>query len=383
MPRWKRESPGGWRALRGLDEEGLTGRRRYMASRYSRPKRRATKKKKATARKKVEGRKPLSRKRATISRRAKSTTVRTSGKKKTEAKRHTPKRGKKRQVAKRPVAKRPKKPAKASKPKKKVRANPSKKTVVKRPLTRKRLPKKAAVTATAKVRGLAQAKARQAALDRLAKTKDKLRRKKKRKPAGGKKRLQKERKRIEKQALAQKLRSDKLPRKTPSETRQSAKQLFDRLRKRFRELLDHAARTKQLPDVEYGARPIDSRQNEGELVTVRINQYVRTDTVESILYKIRKASSRMSDAFSMWMTTLIVSAMGERLVGSGIHVLKAKDADASMFQTQGYEPTGVRTTRHSMLIATEEVLLDLASEQRTVIYCHAAKIANFSRKIEE
>ena len=168
--------------------------------------------------------------------------------------------------------------------------------------------------------------------------------------------------------------------KTKAEKRNLADDLHERRKPKFKGMLEHAKRTNQLPEVDYRKRRIDSLQNHGEVRVLRIERLVNEASVEPILDKVRWAVEGMSHAFGIWQTVLVFAAMGERLVGYGQRTLTMNDPDAAAFQTQGIEPTGVFNTPTKMLAKVEEILVDLASEERTVIWCQHIKVMNFSRK---
>ncbi len=170
-----------------------------------------------------------------------------------------------------------------------------------------------------------------------------------------------------------------LPHATPRQKRKSREELFDHLRSRFDELREIARKRGQLPDVDYRERHIDSEKNTGEIRIIRIEQELTPETVEPIMYKVRKAASKLPGIHPIWMGITVFTGMGERLIGYGNRVLDANDRDAAQFQTQGIESTGVRSTPTGMLMAIEDILEDYASEAFTVVFCEHIKVMNFSR----
>jgi hypothetical protein len=172
---------------------------------------------------------------------------------------------------------------------------------------------------------------------------------------------------------------EKLPRKTPREKKKSREELYEHFRARFHELRDIAARKRQLPEVDYRERHIDSDKNTGEIRILRIEQEVTESSVESIMYRVRRAAATLPGNLPIWMGVCVFTGMGERLIGYGNRVLNAADPDAAQFQTQGIESTGVLSSVEGMLIGIEDLLTEYAAEEFTVVFCEHIKLMNFAR----
>ncbi len=157
------------------------------------------------------------------------------------------------------------------------------------------------------------------------------------------------------------------------------------MRKRFRSILDKAYATNQLPTpTKRLPRKVDSRENVGEQVRVRIHRILSPDSVEDVLYRVDQAARRLSGAFAIWYASASFATFGERLVGSGIKLLRLDpdDEDASLapnFHTS-FDNTGVWPTRQGMMEALRTMLEDYAGSLRTTIYLLHVKIMNFSRR---
>lgn len=186
-------------------------------------------------------------------------------------------------------------------------------------------------------------------------------------------------KEISKRRIQRKLVDEKLPRKTPREKKKSREELFEHFRARFYELHDIAERKNQLPDVDYRERRIHSEKNTGDIRIIRIEMEVTERSVETIMYKVNQTAARMPGNLPIWLGVLVFTGMGERLIGYGNRVLDAADPDASQFQTQGIESTGIRPTARGMVMGIENLLNEYAAEEYTVVYCEHIKLMNFAR----
>lgn len=368
-----------------------------VRSAYGRTKARATKKKRARAKKSPAEKKPrkkpaekaLTRKRAT-KRRSTRTTERKSGAKRPAARKKAAKRRVSSAVPKAPkkARKAPKKAVKKTSRKapgkaKKASASPKRRAAGPRrekPLRRlRKLLTPGQKAARTKARRKAEREALAKQLAKLNKDRAKLRNKGTKAKRTLRQKLNARLKAIAKRRTDRTLVIEKLPRETPRAKKKSREELFEHFRARFHELHEIARKKRQLPEVDYRERHIDSEKNTGEIRIIRIEQEVNEGSIESIMYKVRKAASRMSDFYPIWMGVLVFTGMGERLIGYGNRVLDAQDPDAAQFQTQGIESTGVRPTVDGMLISIEDLLTEYADEEYTVVFCEHIKVMNYAR----
>lgn len=270
----------------------------------------------------------------------------------------------------------PKKPVKR---KGATKTHRGKKALPKRPTKAKRLTK-------AQLREqLARAQAERERVERrLAKLEaDRQRQRRKRPPKGKQKPkgLRRRKRQIEKERTERKLATEKLPRKTRRQKEKSRRIMFERIRGRFAELLEEARRLKQTPKVDYRRRKMDSRTNKGEQRIIKIEDQLREDNVEEILWQVEQAARSIASHLPNWLGVLAFAGMGERLIGYGNRVLSSKDPDAGSFQTQGIESTGIQRTREGMLRALRDILEEYAGEQRTVVHLYYVKIQTFARLV--
>lgn len=175
-----------------------------------------------------------------------------------------------------------------------------------------------------------------------------------------------------------------LPHKTKREEERSKEDIWDRMRGRFRSLLEYAEKSGQTPKTRRIPRKVNSRINEGEQRIVRIRRVVTDNSVEPILYKIERVIQSLKGGFRLWYSLLSFSGLGERLFGSGNRTLEMPknelDLDSMFFQSEGYENTGIWNSYQSMLQKIRDILEDYASSKRTIIYLHHVKVMNFNRK---
>lgn len=183
------------------------------------------------------------------------------------------------------------------------------------------------------------------------------------------------------------------PRATPEERQQSREDNFASMQERWTSMFAHAQATDQLPhggqwrQTPEGSwvrvplpRTMDSKRVIGEQRLVRIRRLLNERAIERIVYKVSQVARRMSGRYSIWLATLIFSALGERLVGYGTKLLKKDDPYAAFFQTQGFDSTGATGSRASMIERLRSKLEDYARSDRTIVYLHFVKVMNFDRR---
>lgn len=277
------------------------------------------------------------------------------------------------------VKAKPKRATKAKKP----AARPKRRVPAKRRTKPARKLRKVLTPAQKGARTRARRKAEREALARqlakLDKDRAKLRNKSTKAKRSLRQKLNARLKEIAKRRTDRTLVIEKLPRKTPREKKKSREELFEHFRARFHELRDIALRKRQLPEVDYRERHIDSDKSTGDIRILRIEQEVNEGSIEGIMYRVRKVASTMPGNLPIWMGVCVFTGMGERLIGYGNRVLNAADLDAAQFQTQGIESTGVLSSVQGMLIGIEDLLTEYAAEEFTVVFCEHIKLMNFAR----
>ena len=354
----------------------VEGRRNRVRVKRTHPKKVATKKRAAAPKKSTTKKRTAALKKATTKKRT-ATPKKVATKKRAAA----PKKiaAKKRAAAPKKVAAKKRRAAAPKKVAAKKRAAAPKKIVAKK---RRVAPKKVAAkkrirkTKTQLTRELRKT---QAQLQKLIDAEQKARGTPKRSPVRVD--IRKRKKEIAAQRAQRALVTQDLPRKTPAEKKESSEDNFTRMRRRFRELYEHGERTGQLPPAARLPRRVDSKQLVGEQRQVRVQRIVTTRSVEEIMYKVNQVGRSMSGRFSLWHAGVVLSGLGDKILGSGGRLLqKSGDPDAPNFQVQAFDSSGVWKSYEGMRQALETLLEGFANIPHMVVFLHNVKIMNFDRK---
>ncbi len=111
---------------------------------------------------------------------------------------------------------------------------------------------------------------------------------------------------------------------------------------------------------------------------------VSESSIEDIVYRIDRASLRLSGKLPIWLCTMFFTAMGDEIVGSP-KLPEKQQVTEQNFQTLGVDSTGVWRTREGMMTEARGILEDLTAPRyrNTIIYAHYATVRNYRVGIEE
>ena len=259
-------------------------------------------------------------------------------------------------------------------------ALPKKRAAKKVPTTKKRAVKKTAPKkrSTAKKALVPKKRVIRKKVASLAEDQQSARGKPKTSPV--RKKLKAEQKKIEKERVDRSLINQRLPRGTGSEKEQSRDSNWRRMRKRFRELLDYARNTEQLPGRRRPRGFYSNKYSTGEERIVRVDRLLTEGSVEEIIYRVNRTGTWMPGVYGIWYGEIAITALGEHLVGSRPRLLEMPgDPDAMFFQTEGYDNTGIWNSYDEMIERLRALLEDLARSPRTVVHLHTVRLLNFDR----
>ena len=192
--------------------------------------------------------------------------------------------------------------------------------------------------------------------------------------------IEEHREEIEERRRERAVRTDDLPAETPTEARTSLNEDWERLRRRFPQLLNHAERTDQLSRTGGLPRRMDSDTTVGERRIVVFNRILNPESVETIIYRVERAARGLPGAYRLWLAGFDFAALSEQIEGSDPALLVMNDPDAQFFQTRGRDSTGITSSREGMLERIRSWLEEKAYQPRSVIYLQQVKIMNYDRR---
>ena len=153
----------------------------------------------------------------------------------------------------------------------------------------------------------------------------------------------------------------------------------------FNDLFCVARETEQIPeptDIDF-QRWFESRKIAGQQRIARFDTLVTLDTIRPIGIRANQVVADMAQQtplHPLWMAVLVFSSIGERFVGYTRRVLKADEIpNANLFNVECIDSTGVLGTPNELLTYFNELLLDYAGEQNTIVYLHYVRFMNFMR----
>jgi hypothetical protein len=168
---------------------------------------------------------------------------------------------------------------------------------------------------------------------------------------------------------------EKLKRREYEDQQESARGAFE-------EVLEDLKRKKKIREPDRRKRRINTQNTSGQQRHVEVNLSVTEADVEQILYLVDRKVSAMAGTFPIWMASLSLASVGDRRVGSGKTVLNLGKGPQREIQVEAFESTGVRLSRRGMMDALEDLLLDFAAEESTLIFCHYVVVKNYANKLE-
>ena len=154
---------------------------------------------------------------------------------------------------------------------------------------------------------------------------------------------------------------------------------WKRYTQRFSTVRRKAKQKGEIPKVNYRLQKIASRTEVGKLRSLKIETLVRGNVYEIMVKVDASVRKMMKKARGIWLASFCMTAMGERLIGSGNYVSKAQDPDAHNLQI-GFDSTGVQPSANALLEKLEDQLEDYASEKHTMVMIEWIKIRNFDWK---
>ena len=165
---------------------------------------------------------------------------------------------------------------------------------------------------------------------------------------------------------------------------------LERARRKLRRAIEEAKKRKTIrkyPRLPKRMRRTD-RVDEGEQRRVQIDRILTPQNVSEIVYRVERVVSNMSGLFPLWLGTLEISGLGEKLLGYGQQLLESRvsgeddeedDLEVS-FSYHAFDSTGVYGSSQGLLHALETMLDRYASDRTTVVFLHSVKIMNFRRR---